>query len=157
MFLNLGLGRMGCLAGTLAAAGPALDLNFIDGSAFSSLVTFTRTTPATQFYSDGKRDWAPENLCLYGSDFTNAVWVKRGTCAVVANDATAPDGTTTADKITFAGAGNDFYLSGVTIPSGTLISPSFYFKKQTASGTFVVQSANAPSSGEWFVDLALLG
>ena len=98
MFLNLGLGRMGCLAGALAAAGPALDLNFIDGSAFSPLITYTRSSPATQFYSDGQRDWAPENLLLRSDEIDNASWAKNN-ATIGANAVAGANGVATLDAI----------------------------------------------------------
>lgn len=101
MFLNLGLGRMGCLVGALAS-GPALDLNFIDGSDFSSLIGYTRTTPATQFYSDGRRDWAPENLLLRSQDLSNASWTKGANASVSADAASPPVEGAQVFLVTFA-------------------------------------------------------
>jgi hypothetical protein len=46
--------------------------------------------------------WAPHNLLTYSEDFTNAAWSKLGDApAVTANYGTAPDGTSTADRIQF--------------------------------------------------------
>jgi len=41
------------------------------------------------------------NLALYSSSFDNAAWNKTN-CSITANNATAPDGTTTADKLILA-------------------------------------------------------
>jgi hypothetical protein len=42
---------------------------------------------------------AGTNLCLHSDDFTNAAWAKGTGITVTGNDAVAPDGTTTADRI----------------------------------------------------------
>lgn len=104
-------------------------------ASFSDLVTFTRSTTATfvdvdgniasaaidspRFdYSTGRRGLLKEesatNICDYSSEADNAGWLKQslgsGTVPVVtANQATSPDGTTTADLVTFdvsAGTGS---------------------------------------------------
>ena len=73
--------------------------------------TFTRASGATVFDRDGVLKWAPENLVIQSQTFDNAAWTKAaggtGSVPVVtANDALAPDGTLTADKVVFnAGAG----------------------------------------------------
>jgi len=46
--------------------------------------------------------WAPHNLLTYSEQFDNAAWSKLGDApAVTANYGTAPDGTSTADRIQF--------------------------------------------------------
>lgn len=54
--------------------------------------------------SSGLYAFAPHNVCHYSQDFDNAAWTKTS-CTVAANDIVAPDGTTTADKLTGNGAG----------------------------------------------------
>ena len=39
-----------------------------------------------------------ENIMLYSEDFTNSFWIKED-CSITSNATTAPDGTTTADKM----------------------------------------------------------
>jgi hypothetical protein len=41
------------------------------------------------------------NLLVYPEDFSNAIWIKSGGTVVESNSALAPDGTLTADKVTF--------------------------------------------------------
>lgn len=52
------------------------------------------------------------NLFLYPNDFTNAAWFRPSVSSVVANAATAPDGTNTANKVIFSGV-NDPYMGQV--------------------------------------------
>lgn len=99
MFLNLGLGRMGCLPGILTA-GAALTLAFSSGT-FPREVTHSRSTSATQVYADGLVDYAPENLLLYSSTISNGAWT--GSNRSISDDTTAnpPDTVagSTADTI----------------------------------------------------------
>jgi hypothetical protein len=56
------------------------------------------------------------NLCPYSQDLTQSVWTKGTGVTVTGNTTTAPDGTATADKITYSGAGSS---------GETLVSQSF--------------------------------
>lgn len=104
-----------------SSSQPALDLNFVNGRAFDSRITFSRTTTATYFNQAGllataainepRIDYDPvtheskgflveaagTNLLTYSEQFDNAAWTKAKT-TITANAITAPDGTLTADK-----------------------------------------------------------
>lgn len=60
---------------------------------------------ATVTDSDGKIKWAGHNLLTNSESFNESAWVKNAsgttTPVITANVATAPDGTTTADKVDF--------------------------------------------------------
>ena len=85
---------------------PAYSLDFINEyyrsagvkSNLNPAVTHTRSGQATMVDSDGLLKWAPHNLLSYSEDFSNSGWGKINS-SVSANATTAPDGTTTADKI----------------------------------------------------------
>lgn len=66
-----------------------------DGSGDMSVV---RATTATRVNSAGLVELVPYNLLTYSEQFDNAAWVKN-LVAITANASTAPNGTTTADKI----------------------------------------------------------
>lgn len=95
----------------------ASDLGGLDDMSFArpSLATFETAPGVVQNYPSGEARIIPEkglvveygaqNILLRSSEFDHATWFKRrtGTAVlptVVANDAVAPDGTTTADKVT---------------------------------------------------------
>jgi hypothetical protein len=83
---------------------PSLNLDFANTKRLDPRITFTRASTAT--YYDGKTvAKAEENLFTYSQEFDNAAWVKKnsGSTApvVVANNSTAPDGTTTAETVSF--------------------------------------------------------
>ena len=87
--------------------------------------------------ASGSLDWR-KNLLEYTESFDNSAWVKSGS-TVTANDTTAPDGTTTADKIVFAAASCQLFQDFSSISGATA---SIYIKG-TAGQTikFGVQSA----------------
>lgn len=121
MFLNLGLGRMGCLAASLTANNLALNLDFMSG-AFPGQVTFARASDASEFNASGLlnvvttdvarlthnpatlarlgylNEPQSTNLCLWSEDLNNGVWTK-GNASVNPDVVVAPDGATTADVI----------------------------------------------------------
>ena len=84
-------------------AGASLYLNFLD-PVLDSRITFSRGTNATLIDSTGRLTYAPNNLFTFSQEFDNAAWGKTnaGTAllpVVTANAGTAPDGTTTADRV----------------------------------------------------------
>lgn len=87
-----------------AAAVPSLDLRFaenkslVDAISGQDLITFTRTSSGTYFDSAGVLRTATTNLLLRSEEFDNASWTKSAT-SVTQNDATAPSGALTADKV----------------------------------------------------------
>ena len=70
------------------------------------------------------------NLLTYSQDFTNAAWI-GGQVSVTANSTTAPDGTSTASKITGSGTSSQHAIrQGVTTTAG-LVTYSIYAKAGT--------------------------
>jgi hypothetical protein len=104
--------------------------------------------PAFEFNTDGSYrgllvEPGATNLALQSQAFNEAVWIKgalgTGTVATVtANDAVAPDGTTTADLIVFnRGAGNTAndrseITQAPTVISATTYTASVFLKAATA-------------------------
>ena len=67
----------------------------------TSFIDFTRASNATVTDSDGKVKWAPHNLLAGSESFDGSNWSKTS-ATVTANNAAAPNGTTTADKVVFS-------------------------------------------------------
>jgi hypothetical protein len=66
--------------------------------------------------------WAPHNLLSYSEDFDNAAWTKNDT-TITTNDASAPNGTLTVDKIQHTGqtaTGLSASVSSVIATTSTL-------------------------------------
>lgn len=99
-------------------------------------LSFTRASNGTRVNSAGLVEVCPWNLLEYSEQFDNGAW-SAVNCSIVANDAVAPNGTTTADKFTTTStttecqvrASNFSILSNVGIPFTT----SVYAKKGTAN------------------------
>ena len=68
------------------------------------------------------------NLNTYSEDFTNGVYTNQNT-TISANNTTAPDGTTTADKLVITGSGVTSIHREVTTSSGNYYTTSVYAKK----------------------------
>ena len=75
---------------------------------------------------------ARTNLCLQSEDFANGSWVEAANlAAVVGNEATAPDGTATADLLiddASTGTGTPLTDQGITVSTGTAYTQSCFFK-----------------------------
>ena len=94
----------------------SLYLDFLDGvyqingvpsqDISASGITFSRGTNATLIDSTGQLTFAPSNMLLNSEGFGSTSWVKGGTvpAVVTSNTTAAPDGTTTADTVVFAGS-----------------------------------------------------
>jgi hypothetical protein len=78
----------------------------LDGSGDLSL---TRASNGTRVNFDGVVEVVPWNLVEYSEDLTNAYWSKDPGVVINSNVATAPNGTTTADRANYSGTGISFY------------------------------------------------
>ena len=151
----IGLARL--VTGAGGGHGPSLNFNFVDGSAFSPQITFTRASTATYFDATGtlqsaaidtpRFDYDPAtlaargflieeqrtNLVLQSQDFANSagpvLWVWPA-AFVTGNTEVAPDGTTTADTVTSSGGVQSIYQS-VTVTASTAYTFSVFVKLGT--------------------------
>jgi hypothetical protein len=136
---------------------PSLILDFAGTGTLDSRITFTRSTTGTYYNSSGvltsaainaaRFDYNPStlaplgllieqsstNLILYSQDYTQSAWNKTNS-TITANNTTAPDGTTTGDKITLNAVGNTSYIAqAITYVSGTVYTISVYVKAGNTS------------------------
>lgn len=124
-------------------------------------LTFTRASNGTRVNSAGLVEVAPWNLQQYSEDFSNAIWNKSNV-TITTNDTTAPNGTTTADKIaqtsggyvngSATGTGGNSYVFSVYLKAGSVSSirlrESYYYGTNstfnlsagTATGTGVIEN-----------------
>jgi hypothetical protein len=86
-------------------------------------ITFSRTSNATITKSDGTIGYAPHNLLTHSEQFDNAAWVKNS-ATVIANNDVAPNGTTTADKVTVDGSTIN---QGVYVAAASVIGITYTF------------------------------
>jgi hypothetical protein len=129
---------------------PSLLLDFANVKQLDPRVTFVRTTTAT-YYDGVTTAKAEENLLLHSQEFENAAWNKTNT-TITANNATAPDGTSTAETVTAtAGTNIDAIVARFNLSStaGLDYVISFFAKAGTYSafqitnGNFQASSAHA--------------
>jgi hypothetical protein len=125
------------------AIKPSLLLDFANTKALDPRITFTRTTTAA--YYDGKTvAKAEENLFLYSEEFNDAYWTKTSS-TITADSTTAPDGTSTAEKIV-ANNGAAGRIGRLVTPFGMTETISIYAKAAEWSWIFV----NDSSRGVYF-------
>lgn len=101
----------------------------------TEFIQFSRTSNATVTDSDGFIKWAPHNFLLNSESFDTASWAKT-TTTVAANSIAAPNGTTTADTLTAAGA------NSTTLQSYTALAVPYTFgvwlRRKTGTGTIQI-------------------
>jgi hypothetical protein len=94
-------------------------------STLSGSVTHARAGNATMVDSDGLLKWAPHNLLIRSEELN--LWSQTGTGSLVADDAVAPDGTTTAATFTIGSTTAISYIRSFgTYTAGDIIKFSFW-------------------------------
>ena len=112
----------------------ALDLNFAynksltDSITGNNLVTFSRASSGTYVGADGLIKTSPVNLFTH-SEQLNA-WVVGSGSSVIANQAVAPNGTNTADRVQH-GSGGSSWIRQDVLTSGVTYTVSVYAKAVT--------------------------
>ena len=101
----------------------------------TEFIQFTRASNATVTDSDGLVKWAPHNLLLNSESFDTSSWTKT-TTTVAVNSIAAPNGTTTADTLTAAGA------NSTTLQSYTALAVPYTFgvwlRRKTGTGNIQI-------------------
>ncbi|MDB9965838.1 LamG domain-containing protein [Planktomarina temperata] len=123
----------------LPTVRPSLLLDFANSKTLDPRITFTRGSTAT--YWDGKTTTkAEENLLSYSQEFSNSFWANKGNTYSVTENATAPDGTTTAST----------WVANSTVQTETWIG--FNNSNVVKSGeTYTFSVYAKPSGFNWIV------
>lgn len=110
-------------------------------------------TTATLLVKEGTpRGRVPrQNLALHSEAFDNATWTKQAGAVVTANDAVAPDGSMTADKIdlTATAVNQGVFQAGLILPIGSTACASVWVKG-TAGQTINMANPNGTLSSPTF-------
>lgn len=112
----------------------ALDLNFAgnksltDSVSGNNLITFTRASSGTFVGADGLIKTTPVNILLYSEQMNE--WIVGNGSSVTANQAVAPDGTNTADRVQH-GSGGSSWIRQDILTAGTTYTASVYAKAVT--------------------------
>jgi len=108
----------------------ALDLRFALDKSLTAYrgptPSFSRASSGTYFGSDGILRTMGLNLLLYSEDFTNGTYWSGGSTTRSGNTAVAPDGSLTADTITFNSGSQIYQNPQISSSIGTI---SVYVKK----------------------------
>lgn len=92
---------------------------------------------------------ARTNLLLRSQEFSSASWGKSDT-TVTADQAVAPDGTTTGDLITEGSAGTAQLNQAVTITAGTTYSVGRFFKRGNTDWVLIKVENGGNGFGKWY-------
>jgi len=78
--------------------------------------------------------WAPHNLLTYSEDFSNSVWLKASGITVATNTGPSPDGTQTADSVSYS-AGNQLFrqITGSTVAVGETYTAAVWIRADVAT------------------------
>jgi len=117
-------------------------------------LTFSRASDGTRVNSQGLVERVPWNLARYSEDLSNAVWTKLA-ATITTNATTAPNGTTTADKVVEDTSANILHRVGqgsIAVTSGTKYTFSFYAK---AAERFILELQRINTSGTVFNAITL--
>ena len=114
-----------------------------------TIVSYPTDEPAFEFNADGTYkgllvEPAATNICLQSEDITTT-WTTSGTATRTANATTAPDGNTTADKLSDNGGGgtNDVLLyQTITVSAATKYTASVFLKADPDGLSFARLQAN---------------
>jgi hypothetical protein len=134
-------GPVGGTVATIDTGTPANDLSNVALDA-SNLVQSGTSPKMVHFNEAPYVRWSPHNLITESETFTGTGW-GDGDGSVLLGDATAPDGTTTADRYTQGPTGELSHSGADTL---TLSSPyciSFYLKAGTCTWVRVIQQASS--------------
>ena len=124
---------------------PSMSMDFANTKKLDPRVTFARASAGVAY--DGKTvAKAEENLLLRSEEFENAYWAKSN-ATVTANATTAPDGTTTADKLVGTGA-NPIVFRGDAAPAGSYQLSVFAKKSELNFLRLTFNGANVAAT--WF-------
>jgi len=119
---------------------------------FADLITFSRASQSTVVDSDGTLKYAAHNLVDYSEDLTQ--WTLSNVTAA-GNDITAPDGTTTADKLTDSSDGSSVIhraRASISIPADTKHTLAVFAKKGTTAffQLALIQTSNSKTASVVF-------
>jgi hypothetical protein len=116
-------------------------------------LSFTRASDGTRINSAGLVEVCPWNLLEYSEDFANAWWGKDVGSSVDSNVATAPNGTSTADRLNYTSAGQAIYrvisFSGTNKFSVYLKGEGANIGKQIQLEIGAIGGFNVTLTGDW--------
>ena len=107
-------------------------------------MSVTRATTATRVNSAGLVELVPYNLFSYSEQFENAYWSKSN-ATIIADNITAPDGTSTADRLTITSGFGAAFASSIALEGYHTIS--CFFKKGDATNVYIDTNGTSGNIG----------
>jgi hypothetical protein len=129
-----------------ASSGPTavVSQNFTTNSTFPAWLDNSLTVGhRMQYDSTGKLTYAPNNLIQQSDNWAAAAWATVSNMTRTANNAVAPDGTTTATLLTATNANAYIQQAGATTGTPAKKITSFWVKRKTGTGTINMVDAQA--------------
>lgn len=114
----------------------------------TEFITFSRASLATVTDADGKIKWAPHNLLSNSESFGESTWV-TAEVIVAQNVASAPNGTTTADRLTSNITGICSVRSNAVSTDPATYTIAFYAKAGTQNFLFIQLNLNGASQASF--------
>jgi hypothetical protein len=130
-----------------------LDLNFVASDVLDPRITFSRASLGTFYGADGLLRYAGHNTLWWSEDLTQSQWTKASGVTITADATTAPNGTTTADRLnhTTAGTTNVTYINQSLSPIlADRLLVSMYAKAGSKSFFMIGSSAANATFQIWF-------
>lgn len=140
-------------AGT-AILPATLDLDFTTTTTLDPRITFSRTSLATCYAADGLLKYAGQNYFQQSQTFDNGYWSKAAGATVTADAATAPDSTTTADRLNHVTAGTVAGGHITTSPSDPALTIIMSVYAKAGSKNFLALGISTALSNIAFFNLS---
>jgi len=140
------------------------DKKYVLGSG-GTIIEYAEDEPAFEFNADGSYkgllvEPAATNVCTQSEDLSTT-WNANANATVTANDTTAPDGNTTADKLnddSGGGTGSVFVYKDITVSESTKYTASVFLKAdQLAFARLQTVFYDGATSGEQYFGLSGAG
>jgi len=143
------------LSKNFPTTNPSLVLDFINNQRLDPRITFVRATPAT-YYDGVTQALAEQNLLLQSQSLAAGSWSALGV-TLSDNVTTAPDGTSTASRITEAATTGEHYTAQtLSTFDGGVFTYSVYLRKGSLATApdWVQLACGGTNSGYFTVNLA---
>jgi hypothetical protein len=133
-YKNLSVAMASLLLNSTTLSSGGITADFTSATTLPSWLAYTKTLTGghffgTMFDKGGRLTICPNNILQHSDDFTATGWLPNS-LAITVNDAVAPDGTTTACKLTTTDGtvGSGWQVLDNAVPGGDWLEPGRYVR-----------------------------